>query len=53
MVYVDEILIMRKNTETLKLIKETLGQKFKMQDMGEVNWVLDMKICIKDDEIYV
>jgi len=42
--YVDNILIAKNSKEIIDTIKRWLLSKFEMKDMGEANYVLDVKI---------
>jgi hypothetical protein len=42
--YVDDILWFNNNTEMLKKEKEDLARRFKVDDMGEVSYVLGMSV---------
>jgi hypothetical protein len=42
--YVDNILIAKNSKEMIDTIKRWLLSKFEMKDMGEANYVLDVKI---------
>lgn len=54
-VYVDDIIMAVQGKENLRKIKETLGKRFKMKDMGELKWVLgiEVKRDRKDKKIYL
>ena len=43
-VYVDDILLIGNNIETLSNIKKWLAEKFQMKDLGEANYVLGIRI---------
>ena len=42
--YVDDILLIRNNTEFLNIIKGYLNKNFSMKDLGEVAYILGIKI---------
>ena len=44
MLYVDDILPMRNNIPLLQEVKEWLSGKFSMKDLGEVAYILKIKI---------
>lgn len=52
-IYVDDILLFCNNMDTLAVIKKTLGDKFKMKDMGEASSVLGMRITREENAIKV
>jgi hypothetical protein len=43
-IYVDDLLIMGKNLQAVKTIKEKLSARFKMVDFGEVSKILGIKV---------
>ena len=51
--YVDDILIMAANNETLVNTKKILNARFKMTDMVTVRWFLGMNIMHKKEGIYI
>jgi hypothetical protein len=44
LLYVDDILIATKNTDILKSTKEALKKKYQVDDQGELNWFLGIKV---------
>ena len=42
--YVDDILLVGKNLEFVKIIKERLFSNFEMKDIGEIAYILEVKI---------
>jgi hypothetical protein len=52
-VFVDDILIACNSCSILNDVKARLNHRFKMKDLGEVNWFLGMEIERKDDCISI
>ena len=44
-VYVDDIVMVSKNLERIKEVKETLSQKFDIKDMGKLHYFWECKSC--------
>lgn len=53
LIYVDDILIMGVENETLNNAKTVLGAKFKMNDMGGVKRFLGMNITVKPEGVFI
>ena len=52
-VYVDDLLIIGNNHNTLIQFKETLSNKFKMKDLGIASFILGIKIEREGDYLYL
>ena len=53
MIYVDDIILMTRSTETLKKAKEALNNIFDMKDMGPIRWFLGIRIDRRAEGIYL
>lgn len=52
-IYVYDILIMTRKTNTLMKAKEKLNKRFHMKDMGSVKWFLGIIIDERQDGMYM
>ena len=43
-VYVDDKLIFAKNLKVIKCLKKQLSEYFKITDLGEAHWILEMEV---------
>ena len=50
-VYVDDIVILTKTDEEMLFIKKQLSEKFKMNDLGELHYLLGVQVQRKDGTI--
>jgi Reverse transcriptase (RNA-dependent DNA polymerase)/gag-polypeptide of LTR copia-type/Integrase core domain/GAG-pre-integrase domain len=48
-VYVDDLLMISKDEETIKRFKEEIGKTFKIKDLGRARHVLSMRVDRKED----
>ncbi len=50
-VWVDDIIITSNCTTTLSDVKDNLGKKFQMEDMGKLSWFLGIEFTCEEGEI--
>lgn len=50
--YLDELIIFRSNIDVMNVVKSLLCNNFDMKDLGEVNWILGIKITRSEKGIY-
>jgi hypothetical protein len=43
-IYVDDLLLVTKSVETMKKLKASIGKKIKAKDLGQVNFILGLKV---------
>ncbi len=49
--WVDDIIIAASNQQVLKSVKESLSEKFKMKDLGELRWFLGIEFHKSDESM--
>ena len=50
-VYIDHIIIITKSENEMSAIKKQLCEGFKLKDMGEIHYLLEMSVQRKDDKV--
>ena len=46
-VYVDDLILISETSEEMKTLKESLANKFKMKDLGEIHYCLGINISVE------
>lgn len=52
-VYVDDLIIMTRDSHDLKMVKENLAVRFKMKDLGELHYCLGINIKIDEQRRWI
>src|SRR5690242_8584280 len=52
-IWVDDFFLVDNNTKARELFVDKLGKRFKLTDLGQINWLLGMKINVSDDGIQI